>query len=531
MSRVRLSNIRNLAGTTAPDILWREFRALQTVSTPTLATQINADGYSDNVTVAATLGLSGTLTWTLFGPVAAGPGNSCTGRNWVGAPVFATGTMPITGDGVVVTTPPTPPTTAGCYSYQDVLSGPSYTANATSAVGQPLETFFVAGPPSPSISLVKSASPSDAASFNLNQVITYSFVVTNTGNVPLSAVTVAETAFDGENPMSTITCPGGNGTVVLAPAAQVTCTATYTLVQADLDQGSITNTAIATGTPPVGTSVSSAPSSTTVPGLPAPGISLAKSVSPEVANTAGDVVTYSFLITNTGNVSLSNVTATEVTFSGAPTPAVVCPAAAASVQPGGQVTCTASYTLTQADVDAGQVTNTATSRGTPPTGPNVVSTPDDALVTIALAPAITLVKSAAGGPFTRAAQVVRYSFSVTNTGNVTLTAVGITETDFTGNGAMTTPVCATTTLAPTVSTTCTASYTLTQEDVDSGEVSNTATSRGTPPTGAAVDSNPSSAVVLLSPAADRRLPPTGGDTPSFIWFVAALLFVGGLTAS
>ena len=38
-------------------------------------------------------------------------------------------------------------------------------------------------------------------------------------------------------------------------------------------------------------------------------------------------------------------------------------------------TCTATYTTTQADVDAGGITNTGTATGTPPTGPTVTDRP------------------------------------------------------------------------------------------------------------------------------------------------------------
>ena len=64
---------------------------------------------------------------------------------------------------------------------------------------------------------------------------------------------------------------------------------------------------------------------------------------------------------------------------------------------------------------------------------------------------------------------IPYAFVVTNTGNTTVTALAITDAKV---GAT---ACSITTLTPGQVATCTGSYTLTQADVDSGHVANTAT--------------------------------------------------------
>src|SRR5690606_17258847 len=103
-------------------------------------------------------------------------------------------------------------------------------------------------PPAPDLTVVKSATPADAESFVLDQLITYSFVVTNTGNVTLTDVAVDEVEFTGTGELSPIVC--GEDAASLAPGAQVTCTAEYRLTQEDIDAGTVQNSATATGTPP-----------------------------------------------------------------------------------------------------------------------------------------------------------------------------------------------------------------------------------------------------------------------------------------
>ena len=95
-------------------------------------------------------------------------------------------------------------------------------------------------------------------------------------------------------------------------------------------------------------------------------------VAPNGVANAGDQIVYSFTVTNTGNVTLTNVTVSDpqVTIVGGPI---------ASLAPGqiDNTTFTATYTLTVADILAGSFTNLATATGTPPSGPPVDDDDDD----------------------------------------------------------------------------------------------------------------------------------------------------------
>jgi uncharacterized repeat protein (TIGR01451 family) len=136
----------------------------------------------------------------------------------------------------------------------------------------------------------------------------------------------------------------------------------------------------------------------TVPGTQTPGLTLDKVADKASVSTVGETITYTFTATNTGNVSLADVAITD------PLPglsalsceqpvgtAVTQPVA--SLAPGGVLTCTASYAVTQADLNAGAVANTATATGTPPTGPRL--TPTDTVRIPADTPTPTLARTGA----------------------------------------------------------------------------------------------------------------------------------------
>ncbi|WP_341925730.1 hypothetical protein [Nocardioides psychrotolerans] len=354
---------------------------------------------------------------------------------------------------------------------------------------------------SPGIELDKTASAVsdiDSNGVDAGDTITFGFKVTNTGNVTLNPVTLADPLLGGA-----VTCPAGP----VAPAASVTCTQkTYVLTQADLDAGSLSNTATVTGTPPSGPVVRATDSTTNLlPGRPE--LVLDKSVSAisDVdgnGHDVGDTVTFGFKVTNTGNVTLNPVVVNDPLLSGV-APNVSCPSGA--LAPGASVTCTSrTYTLTQADVDAGRVDNTATATGTPPSGP-VVRSDDSTTTLVAVRADLQLVKTAGAvsdvdGNGQDAGDTITFGFKVTNTGNVTLNPVVVNDPLL--GGAAPNVSCPSGALAPGASVTCTSrTYTLTQADVNAGTVDNTATATGTTPGGAQVtDADSTRTTLLLDPA-------------------------------
>ncbi|WPF83713.1 hypothetical protein SANBI_001408 [Sanguibacter sp. 4.1] len=367
-------------------------------------------------------------------------------------------------------------------------------------VTSPESSAEVTAAPAPALTVVKSVDPAGQDSYEVGQELTYSFLVTNSGNVTMTDVTVNEGEFDGTGELGAIT-PASVAT--LAPGDSTTFTATYTLTQADVDRGSTTNTATATGIPPTGPPVESPPSTVEIPSIAAPALTVVKSVDPagQESYEVGQELTYSFLVTNSGNVTMTDVTVNEGEFDGTGELGAITPASVATLAPGDSTTFTATYTLTQADVDRGSTTNTATATGVPPTGPPVESPPSTVEIPSIAAPALTVVKSADLTEITAAGQVVRYSFVVTNTGNVTVTDAAPVETEFSGTGDLGAVTPESATLIPGQSATFTADYAVTQADVDGGVLTNTATAGGTPPPGTELPPVPPSTVEIPSIAA------------------------------
>ncbi|MBN9106243.1 MAG: tandem-95 repeat protein [Propionibacteriaceae bacterium] len=217
---------------------------------------------------------------------------------------------------------------------------------------------------------------------------------------------------------------------------------------------------------------------------------------------AGDKITYSFTVKNTGNRPLSAVTVTDPMVTSAPTSGTItCDDSSLAV--GASTNCTASpaYTVTQADVQSGKVVNTATVTASPPTGEGAagsVTDTDTKTVTIAQTPMLKIVKRlVSGDPFTAGDQLT-YGFTVTNTGNVVVTDVGVDDPKVTGED------CSPKTLNPGQSADCTANdYTVTAADVTAGEVVNTAT-----PTGSSAAGNPAT-----DPASTPKLTTRIGTPP------------------
>ena len=320
--------------------------------------------------------------------------------------------------------------------------------------------------------------------------ISYTITVTNTGNVTLTNVVVADAKV------------GLNATIAtLAPGGVETYTRTYTVTQTDVDAGQVVNTATATGKDPDGNDVTD-DDTETVTGTKTPAIEVVKTAASAVLPAVGDSISYTITVTNTGNVTLTNVVVADAK--------VGLNTTIATLAPGGVETYTRTYTVTQTDVDAGQVVNTASATGKDPDG-NDVTDDDTETVTGTKTPSIEVVKVASPATYAAAGEVIAYTITVTNTGNVTLTNVVVSDAKVGLSETIAT-------LAPAGVETYTRTYTVTQTDVDAGQVVNTATATGKDPDGNDVtDDDTETVTAVKSPAltvqkvADTVTLPAVGD--------------------
>jgi len=124
-------------------------------------------------------------------------------------------------------------------------------------------------------------------------------------------------------------------------------------------------------------------------------LALVKGVSPDTGLLAGDVITYSFVVTNTGRVTVTSahIVETQFTGHGAAPDLSGCPAVLGTLAPGAVKTCAANYIVVQADVDAGLIDNTATAHGVDPIESDIVSNRSSAQARTATPLAMTGVDS------------------------------------------------------------------------------------------------------------------------------------------
>ena len=232
----------------------------------------------------------------------------------------------------------------------------------------------------------------------------YSYLVTNSGSTTLDGpVTVADDTV-------TVDCPA---TASLAPGGTVTCTASYTVTAGDVTAGHVTNIASATA----GTTTSGTDTVT----VPIAALTIDKVADPVSISSPGSI-DYTITVANTGGVALTGIVVTDVLTGGA-TYVSGDTTTTGVLDMGETWVYSASLTVTQADIDAGDpITNTA-SVDSDQAGPASAN----ATTTIAQTPWLAVSKASTTDEIAAAGQLVPYTITVDNTGNITLTSITVAD--------------------------------------------------------------------------------------------------------
>jgi uncharacterized repeat protein (TIGR01451 family) len=349
--------------------------------------------------------------------------NGCGSPTFTPAPgsgsiTFSGGTI-AAGGTCVVSVDVTAPAT-GTYNN---TSGPvSYIINAQTVNGNTTSGSLVVNPPNPSIHLLKQVGPTNSGPWSpflpisVGGNVFYQFTVENTGDVPLTSPQLTDNAVDVS------TCNAAWSGLTLPVAVQANNNHIITCVVGPITavSGAHTNTASVSATfnaSPVTSPNSSATYATTA-------LTLAKSVTETSFTLPGEILHYSYLVTNSGFAPLAGPVTVADDHA-----IVTCPAVSTVgdldnfLDPGESVTCTATYTVTPGDVANAQVTNTAQA-----TAAGVNSNSDSKMVPLSTSADVSMVKTLdTAGPYLTG-QTVSYTLTVANGGPSTATSIQVTDT-------------------------------------------------------------------------------------------------------
>ena len=299
--------------------------------------------------------------------------------------------------------------------------------------------------PNPVIRVVKltNGTDNDAAPgvfVPVGSTVTFTYVVTNTGNVPLNGVTVEDDngtpAFVSDDFNATFVSGDANANNLLDPTEAWTYTASRIATP-----GQHTNVATATGTATVGGATVTATNPDNHFGAIS-AIVLVKLTNGTDNNAApgptvpiGSVVTFTYVVTNPGNVPLSGVFVEDDNGTVAdPADDFNAAFVGGDTNTNGLLDTNETWTFTASRVaTAGQYTNVATAHGIPPgAGPSVeASDPDNHLGAGAAVRLVALTNArdnnAAPGPIVTVGKTVVFVYLTYNLGDGPLAGVTVTD--------------------------------------------------------------------------------------------------------
>ena len=342
----------------------------------------------------------------------------------------------------------------------------------------------------------ETTSTAPAGGYALGDKITYKITVTNDGNVVIKGITLTDTVegYDAKD----ISKDLDNKT--LAPKETATATFEHVVTEQDIIAGKVANEATASGSDNDGDKPGVTPGKTEDDTEdPNPHITITKETTSTPASggkyALGETIAYKITAKNDGNLTLTNVKVKD--------PLTEDEWTVAKLAPGESREFSADYTVKESDL-GGKVVNEASAEAENPSDdPTEVVPGKKEDPTEDQKPAISVTKTANRTAGITQGSTVNYTITVTNTGNVTLRNVRVTDTlvAFSGNSGTIAS------LAPGATATLRYAYTATAANIAAGRIVNTATVTGDSPDDTSVTDSASVT------ATTRVIPGGGGDNP------------------
>ncbi|NJX14654.1 DUF7507 domain-containing protein [Tamlana crocina] len=338
---------------------------------------------------------------------------------------------------------------------------------------------------------------------DVGETITYTFSVTNQGNVSIANVVLDDPLLGGSIALLSGDDDADNELDVTETWIY---TSNYTITQTDIDTGSVSNQATVTGISTGGADVSDLSDDDSILEdditetvlCQSANIALIKTgvlndTNGDSCSNVGETITYTFTVTNQGNVSIANVVLDDPLLGGS----IALLSGDDDTDNELDVTetwiYTSDYSITQADIDTGVVSNQATITGTGVNGLNVSDLSDnDSIIedentetALCQSAGIALIKTgifndADNDSCSDVGETITYTFTVTNQGNVSIANVVLDDPLLGGALALASgDTDADNELDVTETWIYTSNYTITQSDISIGLVSNQATVTGT----------------------------------------------------
>ena len=276
---------------------------------------------------------------------------------------------------------------------------------------------------SPNITVTKSATESNYS--KVGDILNYTITVSNSGNVTIDNVVVSDTKADAGS-LSYVS--GDDGDNLLQVGEEWIYSAIHTVTQSDLDAGSFVNVASVTGDDPEDNPVSDDTPPVTVPSDQSPNITVTKSATESSYSKVGDVLNYTITVSNSGNVTIDNVVVSDTKADAGSLSYVSGDDGDNLLQVGEEWIYSAIHTVTQSDLDVGSFVNVASVTGDDPEDNPVSDDTPPVTVPSDQSPNITVTKSATESSYSKVGDVLNYTITVSNSGNVTIDNVVVSDT-------------------------------------------------------------------------------------------------------